>query len=354
MQLRVPFATLFKIAFFMLLCFIVIRLQSLLLMVVMSALIAVVLQPLHGWLEKRLPRAVATGLVALLLIGLVLGFLVGVVPQTAAQGTELLKKLPQIGERAIKAWPGGAPYIQSLMTEVQKPPQPAQVRQWMTRGMMAGRYAIGAIAAILFTLVLALYFVLDGKRLLAWLVTYAPHEQREKTTRTLSEVRPVIFAYMKGQLITSTLSFIVAAVTLTLLGVPAALPLAVLAFIGDFIPVAGFIAALAPAVLLALTVSPSAALTVIGVYVGYQMIENYIIAPRIYGKELEISTVAVLLAIAFGGALIGPIGAILMLPFVSAWPAVEKIWFHDRLPEDTIEKHEQLDRDGKSAADEIL
>jgi predicted PurR-regulated permease PerM len=353
-ELRIPFATLVKVALFILLCLIVIRLKPLILMTIVAGLLAVVLTPFDQWLEKRMRRGLAMTLIALLLFGLVAAFLTIVIPQTAAQGSDALKELPRLAQKVKQIWPGGAPYVDTMMAELKGSPQPQQMRQWLTRGMTLGRYALGALTALLFTLVLALYFVVDGKRALAWAVTFAPREQRRELVDAIEEARVVVFAYMRGQLITSTLSFAVAASVLLALRVPAALPLAVLAFIGDFIPVAGFVISLVPAVLLALTVSPTAALIVAAVYFAYQMCENYLISPRVYGRQMELSTLAVLLAIAVGAALMGPIGAILILPFASAWPTIEKIWLADRLPEDTIAQHDALESGGEAVADRIL
>jgi predicted PurR-regulated permease PerM len=261
-----------------------------------------------------------------------------------------VKKLPEISKQAEQMWPAGAAYIHGLTSEFARPPQAAEVKQWLPRGIMA----VGAIAAVVFALVLVLYLLVDGRRFAAWLVTFAPKTQRKKLVATLDEVRPLVFAYVRGNLITSVLSFIAACAVLFPLHVPAALPLALLAFIGDFIPVAGFIVSLAPAVLLAATVSPTAALIVAAGYFGYQALENYIISPRVYGKNLELSPLAVVLGIAVGGSLAGPVGAILILPFIASWPAVEKIWLAERLPPDTIEKHDELGKDGDDAAKEIL
>jgi predicted PurR-regulated permease PerM len=353
-NLRIPFSTLLKVALFLLGVMMVMRLKPLLIMIVLAAFIAVVLTPFAHWLERFMRRGVAIAIVAFALFGAVIFFFVLIVPQTASQGTALLEQAPVLANRAMTAWPAGAPYIRSLLTEIQKPPKPDQVRQWLTKGMVAGRVALTAITAILFTLVLAIYFVVDGKRLLAWLISFAPPPQRRKLALTFEEVRPVATAYMRGQLTTSTLSFVAALAVLMPFQVPATMPLAVLAFVGDFIPVVGFVIALVPAVALASTVSPTAAIVVAAGYVAYQLLENYVISPRVYGRQMELSTIAVLLAITVGGALLGPIGAILILPVVASYPPIEKIWLRDRLPSDTIARHDALEEGGDEVADEIV
>jgi predicted PurR-regulated permease PerM len=217
------------------------------------------------------------------------------------------------------------------------------VQEWLMRLLMFGRYALEGLTAIFLTVVLAIYFVIEGKRTIAWLISFAPEPQRKKLAKTAEDVRPVMLAYMRGQLITSTTSAAAALAVLLPFGVPAAVPLAALAFIGDFVPVIGFLASIIPAVLMGLLVSPAAALSVAAVYIGYQLLENYVIAPKVYGSAMRLSTLAVLLTITVGGTLLGPMGAIILLPIVASYPAVERIWLARHLPADTVPRHEALE-----------
>jgi predicted PurR-regulated permease PerM len=127
-----------------------------------------------------------------------------------------------------------------------------------------------------------------------------------------------------------------------LLHIPAALPLAVIAFVADLLPVVGTIAMTVPAVMLAMTAGPIKALLVFAGYMLYHFVESYFIIPRVYGSQMRLSTLTVLLAIMVGGTLQGVAGAILILPFVAAYPIVERLWLRDKLPSDTVARHEEL------------
>ena len=162
-----------------------------------------------------------------------------------------------------------------------------------------------------FVLVATLYLLLDGKRLYAWLLAYVPRSHRDRMAETVSQVSHVVYAYVRGQVITSLAFALFAGLVLTLLGVPAALPLALLAGACDVIPMVGIVIATAPAALLAMTLSPVTAATVVGCYTLYHLLETYLIVPRVYGKTLRLSTLAVLLALIIGGALQGLLGAVL-------------------------------------------
>ena len=133
---------------------------------------------------------------------------------------------------------------------------------------------------------------------------------------------------------------------LWLLRVPAAFMLAVLAGVCDFVPIIGFFVALTPAVLVALTISPGTAAAVAGLYGLCSVIENYAIAPKLYGHHLKVSRVAVLLGLVIGAALGGIIGALLALPVVAAYPIVERIWLRESLGKTVLAEHARLESEG--------
>ena len=77
-------------------------------------------------------------------------------------------------------------------------------------------------------------------------------------------------------------------------------------------------------------------------HIAFNAVENYIIAPKVYGRELELSNLAVLVAVAIGGQLGGVMGALLALPIAATYPIVERNWLRPHLASDTIERHSRL------------
>jgi predicted PurR-regulated permease PerM len=195
--------------------------------------------------------------------------------------------------------------------------------------------------ALLFVLVL--YLLLDGKSVYAWLLAYVPREHRKKMAQTIPEVSDVVVAYVQGQLLISSLYGLYTFTVLTVLGVPASVPLALLAAAGDVVPVLGFIVSLTPAVLLALTVSPLSAGVVIILYGLYHLLENSVIIPRVYGKRLRLSGLAVLVTLIAAGSLFGIPGVLLGLPVVAAYPIIERVWLRDSLSEEVLKDHSALE-----------
>jgi predicted PurR-regulated permease PerM len=337
-DLRIPFTTLLKVALTFLLCVCVVKLWPVILMIIVAILLAVMLDPVVVFMEHhRVRRGFAVVVIALVLFGLIGVFFGVLVPRMTSEIGEMGKQLPRLEQTVATRFPFVAPYLKNLHGG-----PPPELKPWLTRGLIFGKYAIEGITAAIFVLVLALYLLIEGRTAFEWLIDLTPKDNRPRWRKTAVEISGVILAYMRGQVITCFICAGWAYLVLLLLHIPAALPLALIAFVADLLPVVGTIAMTVPAVLLALTVSPLKALLVLIGYMLYHFVESYFIVPRVYGKQMRLSTLTVLLAIMIGGTLQGAAGAILILPFVAAYPIVERLWLRDQLPEDTVERHEEL------------
>jgi predicted PurR-regulated permease PerM len=85
---------------------------------------------------------------------------------------------------------------------------------------------------------------------------------------------------------------------------------------------------------------------VIAVYIAYHLMESYVIAPRVYGGQLRLSNLAVLLAFVVGAELAGAVGAVLALPAAAMYPVIEEIWLGKYLGRDAVEAHKRLEKEG--------
>jgi predicted PurR-regulated permease PerM len=202
--------------------------------------------------------------------------------------------------------------------------------------------------------VLSLYLLLDGPKVVAWLLSYAPRAHRRRMGDMVPELFSVVQAYTTGQLVTSTLLAVFAAGALAATGVAGVLPIATLAAVCDAIPVAGISVVIVVATLSALTVSPATALLVGALFLAYHLFETYVLLPRLYGNRLRLSTLTVLLAILAGGTLGGIPGAVLALPLVAAYPVIEKHWLYTWLHPDAVADHAVLRETEDSGRQEKL
>jgi predicted PurR-regulated permease PerM len=342
LDLRLPWATLLKVGLAILAGWACLRLWRPVEMLLFAALIAIALSPVVAVLEKwRLSRGGAVALIAVGVLTAAGAFASFVLPPLMSQFSGLWKNLPALrGSLARSLDRGGLPA--RIVLPLFDLPHSAEVDAWLARPLAWGPPALEAAAAGVVVVVLSLYLLLDGRKVVAWLLAYAPRAHRRKMGDMVPELFAVLQAYATGQLITSAMFGVFAFVVLAATGVPGALPLALLAAVCDVIPVAGIVVATGLAAVSALTVSPSTALLVGGLFLAYHLFESYVLIPRLYGRQMRLSTLTVLFAILAGGTLGGIPGAILALPLVAAYPVVEKHWLDEWLHPDVVADHAAL------------
>lgn len=330
-KLDLPVSTIVRVILTLVTIWLLTRLWAMLLLGVIALLVAAALSPAVAWLQGRgLRRSLSVATVFLVLLGAVALIVSLVVPPLIDDGRAFAQDLPSYVERGQRILNRNPDLYERLQSAAQRgAADPAAIFGGF---LTVGQTLVGAIVNILLVVVLTIYILADGDRIYRWLVRYLPWEQRDKLDRAIPEVSSVVSGYVLGQAINSTLFGLFSFAVLTLLDVPQALFLAILAAFMDAIPIAGVLIATVPAVLLALTVSPTAAVVVLIAYVLYQQIENYVIVPRVFTSTLQISSFAVLVAALVGGELLGIIGIPLALPIAAAVPVVERIWIGEDHP----------------------
>jgi predicted PurR-regulated permease PerM len=311
------------------------RLWHWVLLLIVAAFLAVGLEPIVSWLDAhRVRRGYGAPLTILVILLILVGF-------GYFAGASLKDQAHLLGDR-LKA-------TQNDLSE-RLPPQISALLPHMDDGgsigsalIPLGRALATGLLSIGIAFILALYFLLDGRRTFEWFVAFAPPPHRERVRQTAIEARQAVRAYVRGNAVTSVLAAVFMYLGFLVLKVPAALLLALLVGILDFIPVVGFILSVVPAVLLALTVSAWTAVVVAALYVVYHSIENYYIAPMVYGQQLRLSSLAVIGAFAVGAELAGVVGALIALPFAAMYPTIERMWLRDSVGEATVRDHRRIE-----------
>ncbi len=356
-SLHIPLKTVFTVALGLALLWAAWKLHFFLGLFALALLGALTLAPAMRWLERRkVPHFAAVLCLALALGGAGFGLWQLIVPPLTDQLGQFGQTFEQAQQR-LERHPTRSQLLQRMVREAREFPKSDEGKALLQKRWSYGYMALEAVTSVLIVLVLMLYLLLDGKRLYAWLLSYVPRAHRRKVGVTAEEVGVVVRAYVRGQLITSAAAGLCMYVALTVLGVPAAVPLALFAALMDVLPVLGIIATAAPAALIALAVSPSAAVAIIVVLLAYHAVENYLLIPWVYGKQLRLSTLSVLLAFLAGGILAGAFGAVLALPIVAAYPIIERHWLAGYLADETVEEHARMDSKSeeqvKRAIDEV-
>ncbi|MGX7827993.1 AI-2E family transporter [Actinokineospora sp. 24-640] len=300
------------------------RLWVIVLPVLLALLITTVLWPPTRWLRGRgMPPALAASIV--LLVGL--GTLGGVV---ALMATTIASGVPEIADRAIQAlgeakdWLAGPPFnladsqldrlVQQGVDQITS--SVGSVASGLLTGV--GTVTSGVVTGVL-ALVLAFFFVKDGPRFLPWLRGVAGGRAGGHLAVVLERVWVSLGGFIRTQAVVSLIDAVLIGAALLIVGVPLAVPLAVLTFLGGFVPIVGAFIAGGLAVLVALVSNgPTAALIILVVIVVVQQVEGNVLQPILQSHSLRLHAAVVLLAVTAGGSIFGIAGAFLAVPVVAA------------------------------------
>jgi predicted PurR-regulated permease PerM len=334
LSIEIPWRTIAKLLLAAVLVWIALTLREVVLVFVVAVLLAVALDPAVRWLERHgFSRGWGVALVSAILLAVVVGALMLSWSSLIAQSRLTVSSLEAAENDLLRR----APFLKSLLAG-----GAPGVTSFMSGGVVAMRALTSLLVVIVFGYILTMYLLMDGARTYRWIRTFVPHRYRDQVDASARETRRTVAGYVAGNIATSIFAAVFVFASLSLLRVPAALMLAVVAGLFDFVPVLGFICSVVPALLLATTRSGGTALIVLILYVAYHLTENYFIAPKVYGQQLRLSDTAVLLAFAAGAALGGVVGALIALPIAAAYPCIEEIWLSDRL-HDVVDEHRRIE-----------
>lgn len=319
------------------------RISFLIIPVMVAALLAGLLSPVVGWLKKhRLPSGLAVAVTVLGFIGLIAGSLALVGRQLIAGFGELWSEA-LAGVRQIQDWLAEGPlhvtadqmdqYLKEATAALQNNTS-SIVSGALSFGSTAGHFAAGLILALF----ILIFFLLEGARIWAFLVSLLPRKARAATFGAGRKGWASMVSYARIQMFVAFVDAVGIGAGAAIIGVPLALPLGVLVFIGSFIPIVGALVTGAIAVLLALVANgPINALIMLGIVLLVQQLESHILQPLVMGKAVALHPVAVILSVAAGSYLAGIPGALFSVPILAvANTAIRYIaartWEHEQVP----------------------
>jgi predicted PurR-regulated permease PerM len=308
-----------------------------LLLIYISALVAIGLSPVVTRLEKRrirgtraLPRWVAILEVYLLLAVVIVTLAFAVMPPLIEQARAFYSAIPDLLDRA-QLWlmeRGILSHKLSVGEAVQQATGGGGADA-VTAVVGAVSGFVGGVFGFFTILILAFYLLLDSRSMFRTFLAIFPKEQRDRVEDAGRRISSKVSAWLAGQLLLAGIIGTTAAIGLWLLGVPYFYVLALIAGLGEMIPVVGPILSAIPAVGVALTVSPATALFVGIFFLVQQQIENHVLVPKIMERQVGVGAGIVIIALLVGGSLLGIVGAILAVPTA----AILQVVFQELMPE---------------------
>lgn len=195
-------------------------------------------------------------------------------------------------------------------------------------GAIAGATAaLEAVTGIILGIVVLFFLIKDGKKIYGFLISPLETETRMRAERIGDRSVEVLGGYLRGTAVVALVDAVVIGAALAFLGVPLALPLATLVFLGAFIPLIGATLSGVFAALVALVANgPGVALIVVAVVIAVNQLEGDLLAPVVLGRALSLHPLAILMALTAGTILSGIIGALLAVPIAAVSWAALKEW----------------------------
>jgi len=263
----------------------------------------------------RLPVSLALTLICLLLLLAAGGFAWWIGPQLVQQGQDLVGKLNHEGSTLISRYRDSRWGQLAIHHLSGAQPSAAQIS---VPALKVVGLTVGMLAETVLVLITALYFAISPALYQRGLVRLVPIGHRPRALAILRSIGRTLRRWLLGQMVDMLAVGILTAIGLSIIGVPVPLALAVVAGLLTFIPYFGAIAAGVPAVLVALTVSPIAALWTVGVFLVCHTVEGYVLSPLVQRRLVELPPALTLLSMTAAGTLFGPLGIILGTPLAAA------------------------------------
>jgi predicted PurR-regulated permease PerM len=294
-----------------------------LLIVYVSALIAMGLSPLVKLIERprdagatrRVPRWLAILAIYAVLVAAVVFIGLLVIPPLVAQAATLWAKLPTEFNRFQTFL-----IRHKLMTHRVTLEEAVQNAPTGTGGNAVGTVLvaisslIGGIFGLITILILTFYLLIEAGSMFEYLVRFVPYGRRDAVAVAARQGVAKVSAWLRAQFILAGVMGTFSAIGLGLMGVPYFYVIALIAAIGETIPIVGPVIGGVTAVAVAITVSPKLALMVGAYFLVLHQLEANVLVPKIMERSVGVSPVAVLVALLIGGALMGLPGAILAIP----------------------------------------
>jgi predicted PurR-regulated permease PerM len=178
---------------------------------------------------------------------------------------------------------------------------------------------------LVLTLVLTFFFLKDGPRFLPWVARWLPERSASHVAELSHRFWGVLGGFIRAQSGVGLADAIGIGVGLAVLGVPLALPLAVLTFVGAFIPIVGaFITGLLAVLVAWVTDGTTTALIVAALVVVVQQLESNLLSPLLMGRTLALHPALVILGVTAGGTIAGVTGAFLAVPVLAVATAAAR------------------------------
>ncbi len=286
-------------------------LRDLILIVLVAGLLAAIITPMVNYLErKKIPRWLGALFIYLGILLILISVGLAIVPAVVSQTKLLIDQIPE--------------FLRSVLSRFQASSQKQFVDlldSWLSKSALSTKSVFsllgtvaGQVISFIMVFVLSFYMSVRKKGARPFVGSLIPEKYQKFLGSFMVSVQKEIGAWARGLCALCLFVGVLVYIGLSILGVKYALTLAVIAGLTEVVPYIGPWLGAIPAVIIALTQSPTLVLLVIILYVIIQQVENHLISPYIMHRAVGLDPLIIILALLVGGKLAGPIGMVLAVP----------------------------------------
>lgn len=301
------------------LLWLMLQLSGILILIFISFIIMAALAPFSDYLiRKKLPRILSVIIPYTIAIAIFVLLIFPLVPFLVSQIQLLFSNFPKYVNQVaallnIHADPSNVSnYFESDINSISKN------ALTVTGKIFSGVFSTLAVFVVSF------YLMLEREKIKKQFVSICPKKYQENILKTIIQIENKIGLWLRGQLILCFAIGIFTWTGLAILGLPFALPLALMAGILEIVPTIGPIISAIPAIIVALTISPGLAVSVVIFYIVLQALENNILVPKIMEKAVGLNPIVIIIGVLIGGKFLGILGALLAVPLIAMTVIIAK------------------------------
>lgn len=282
--------------------------RDLILELFVALLIMTILNPFVTRLSKlKIPRAISVFVAYLVVFGIFGAALAGIIPPLVEQTSSFANNLP----RYLSSLGIGGYINEQLTGELL-----SQLGSIPGQLVKVGLSVFSNVFAVITVLIFAFYLLLARDKLDNQLGFLFGEERKRELARIMDLLESRLGGWARGELALMALVGVFNYIGLMILGIPFALPLAILAGLLEIVPYLGPVIAAVPAVIIGLSISPLMGLAVSALAFLIQQLENYLFVPKVMEKSVGVSPIITLLALAVGFRMAGVVGVVISVPVV--------------------------------------
>ena len=315
-------ATFFKALIIFLIIVFLYLIKEVIALIFISLVLASALDPWVDWFQKRkIPRGLAIVVIYLISLALISAAVILIVPPITKEVKQIASNFPVYYDKIFTSLDNfqlkGNPYAQS---ELQKGLNAlsSNLPNALTNLFSTIFSFFGGLVSFFLILVITFYFTVEEEGLKSFLKAICPSKYQPYLAQLIFRIQRKMGSWLRGQLVLSLIIFSMVFIGLSILGVPYALLLALIAGILEIIPFIGPTLAAIPGVFFAFLQSPLLGLLTLGLYLIIQQAENHLILPKVMSKSVGMNPLVVIVVMLVGAKLGGVVGALLAVPVATA------------------------------------